>query len=114
LGGAIDNQNGGVERNRYCTVPQRWLAQAPEEHFFQHGESFLRRGGLAQTFAEFGSRPSPEAFEIDVRVGEFAYRYAEDGDRAARSEVHADDRRVHERVDQEEVAVRSRDNRPRI
>src|SRR5262249_24502534 len=52
--------------------------------------------------------------EIDVRVGEFACRYAEDGDRASRSEVHADDRRVLERVDQEEVAVRSRDNRPRI
>src|SRR5262249_40020496 len=65
-------------------------------------------------FAEFGGRSSPEIFEGDVRVGEFARRYAEDGDRAARSEVHADDRRVLERVDQEEVAVRSRDNRPRI
>src|SRR5262249_19029367 len=73
-----------------------------------------RRGGRAQPFAEFGGHWSPEAFEIDVRVGEFACRYAEDGDRAARSEVDADDRRVLERVDQEEVAVRSRDNRPRI
>src|SRR5262249_4854095 len=34
-----------------------------------------------------------------------------DGDRATRSEVYADDRRVHERVDQEEVAVKSRDRR---
>src|SRR5262249_19982331 len=48
------------------------------------------------------------------RGGDSARGYAEGGGRPARSEVHADDRRVHERVDQEEVAVRSRDSRPGI
>src|SRR5262249_28820034 len=56
----------------------------------------------------------PEAFEIDVAVGELLDGYAEAGDRAARSEVHADDRRVLERVDQEEFTIRPRDNRPGI
>src|SRR5262249_59659748 len=78
------------------------------------GKSFRRRSSRAKPFAQFGGHWPPEGFEIDVRVGEVARRYAEDGDRAARSKVHADDRSVHERVDQEEVAVRSRNNRPRI
>src|SRR5262249_17266912 len=39
---------------------------------------------------------------------------AAEGVGGARWEVQGDDRRVHERVDQEEVAVRSRDNRPGI
>src|SRR5262249_24095592 len=103
-----------IERHRYGDVPWPRLAQASEEQFFQHGKSLLRRAGRAKPFAEFDGRSSPEAFEIDVRVGEFDCRHAEDGGRAAWSEVHADDRCVHEWVDQEEVAVRSRDNRSRI
>src|SRR5262249_36157655 len=104
----------GVERNRYGAVQRLRLAQTPKEDSFQHGESFLWRGGRAQAFAEFGCRPSPEPSEIGVCVGEIVHRNAENGGRAARSEVNADERRMYERVDQEEVAVRPRDNRPRI
>jgi hypothetical protein len=59
------------------------LAEAPEERFFQHGKPFRRRGGRAKPFAERGGGWSPESLEIDVRVGEFASRDAEERDRAA-------------------------------
>src|SRR5262249_44825149 len=46
-----------VERYRYRTVPRRCLAQAPEEHFFQHRKSLRRRRGLAYPFPRLRGPP---------------------------------------------------------
>lgn len=95
-----------------CTVSRPCLAQASDEHLFQHRKALRRCGRHAKPFTQLGGGWPPERFQIHMRVDELVCRYSEDRDRTARSEMHADDRRVLERVNQKALTIRPRDSRP--
>jgi hypothetical protein len=61
----------------------------------------------SKSLAKLDGRRSPERLQIDVKVCQFACRQTEKRKRAGRLEVHADHRRILDRVDDEDETVGS-------
>ncbi len=100
-----------IDRDQRRAVTPPRPIQSRAQSTLEDPEALLwcRRG--TERLAQLAGPPSPHGVQVEVRVRETAGRDAEERRGPARSEVHPHDRRVLERVDDEEAAVRAGDDR---
>src|SRR5439155_9155483 len=100
------------ERGPYGRVVLRRAAQPGDKCRLHQRKPCLRGDGLTKPLPELQRGRPPQRLQVEVRVAQLAGGYAEERNRAARSEVDADAGGMDAGVDHEESTVRSGKGRP--
>ena len=93
-------------------MSQRVAGTTQNEHRFEDTKLVDRTGRIPEPLAKLPARPTPQRLELNVSIDELTHWQAEEGEGAARPEVHAQQRRFLCRIDHEESVVRSGDDSP--
>jgi hypothetical protein len=98
------------ERSRDGGVLLRGSTQSREERLLEEREPMRWRGRLAEPLPDLGGGRVPEVGQIHVGVAQLYGGEAEEGVRATRPKVHADDIGMYQGIDYEVTAVGAGDN----